>query len=128
MAGYRDLRGFAVTGLPLSSVLLGEQPRLPFTARVERAQFHRGGFREQEGHLALPPSLPSLLVFPSREGGLLDLQLRASNEHLLSVRVARAREINRLPSPPLSCGSIPAYPAGSTLPASTATLPFLLNP
>ena len=41
--------------------------------------------------------LPSLLV-PPWEGGLIGLQLRASNEGLLRPRVARAQETNRPPS------------------------------
>ena len=71
------------------------------------------GLCEQEGHLAAPPLsftasierpssyqmiLPSLLTFSSREDGLFGLPLRASNEHLPSVRVARAQEANRPPS------------------------------
>ena len=71
---------------------------------------------------------PSLLVFPSREGGLLGLPLRASNEGLLRPRVARAKETNRLLSPLLSCGSLPARDAGPSLPASSASLPYFLNP
>mgnify|MGYP007082005540 CR=1 FL=1 len=35
---------------------------------------------------------------PSQEGGVFGLPLRASNEHLPSVRVARAQEANRPPS------------------------------
>ena len=46
------------------------------------------------------PNDPSKLArpFSSREGGLFGLPLRASNEHLPSVRVARAQEANRPPS------------------------------
>ena len=85
-------------------------------------------FCEQEGHLAAPsPSFQDRFLI-SLGGCLADPLLCASNEHLLSVRVARAREINRLPSPPLSCGSLPASHAGSDLPASNAPLPHFLNP
>jgi len=59
--------------------------RLPFTARIERPLFFQ-------------MILPSLLAFSSREGDLFGLPLRASNEHLPSVRVARAQEANRTPS------------------------------
>jgi hypothetical protein len=46
---------------------------------------------------------PSELArFLFREGVLLDLPLRASNEGLLRPRVARAQEINRPPSRSLS--------------------------
>jgi hypothetical protein len=46
-------------------------------------------FCEQEGHLAA--SFSGLSVFPLLlGGGLVDPQMRASNEHLLSVRVPRA--------------------------------------
>ena len=81
-------------------------------------------FCEQKWHLATLRSLQAFLISPHRlvtgrssiarverykcslqarslslrEGGLIGLLLRASNEHLLSVRVARARETNRLPS------------------------------
>ena len=63
----------------------GEWPRWPFTARIERPSFFQ-------------MILPSLLAFSSREGDLFGLPLRASNEHLPSVRVARAQEANRPPS------------------------------
>jgi len=36
-------------------------------------------------------------AFSSRVGGLFGLPLRASNEHILSVRVAQAQEANRPP-------------------------------
>ena len=53
-------------------------------------------------HRAICMFPPSLLTFSSREGGLFGLPLRASNEHLSSVRVARAQEANRPPIPSLS--------------------------
>jgi hypothetical protein len=46
------------------------------TAAVEQAQLHM--------------LLPSGLYLPHREGALVDPQMRASNEHLPSVRVPRA--------------------------------------
>src|SRR6185436_392449 len=53
------------------------------------------------GDLVCPPLtlLHTRTLFT--EGGLFGLPQRASNEHLLSVRVARAKEANRPPIPPL---------------------------
>ena len=54
---------------------LGERPRLPFTARIERAQFHRARSASKKGTWPLPP-------------------------HPLRPRVARAKKIISLhPSP-----------------------------
>src|SRR4030042_1580887 len=65
---------------------LGEWPRLPFTARIERYTC----------------SLQSCSL--SLQGwGLIDLPLRASNEGLLRPRVARAQKIIRLH--PLRCSA-----------------------
>src|SRR6185503_12167655 len=50
----------------------GEWPRLPFTARIERAQFHRARSASKKGTWPLPPIL-------------------------LRARVARAKETNGLP-------------------------------
>ena len=36
---------------------LGEWPRLPFTARIERAQFHRARSASKKGTWPLPPRL-----------------------------------------------------------------------
>ena len=36
---------------------LGEWPRLPFTARIERAQFHRARSASKKGTWPLPPLL-----------------------------------------------------------------------
>ena len=69
-----------------------------------------------------------LARFPLTGGWPVWSPLRASDEHILIVRVPRAQEINRLPSPLLSCGSIPARDAGPSLPASSAPLPHFLNP
>ena len=55
----------------------GEWPRLPFTARIERAQFHRARSASKKGTWPLPPSLPSSLVISSGMG-LIDLPLRAT--------------------------------------------------
>jgi hypothetical protein len=54
---------------------------------------------------------PSLLAFHSREGGLFDPPLRASNEGLLRPRVARAQEIKQttLPSHPLRRILLPCF-------------------
>ncbi len=35
---------------------LGERPRLPFTARIERAQFHRARSASKKGTWSLPPA------------------------------------------------------------------------
>ena len=45
-------------GLPLPTSLLGEWPRLPSTARIGRAQFHRARSASKEGTW-LPPLHPS---------------------------------------------------------------------
>ena len=36
---------------------IGERPRLPFTARIERAQFHRARSASKKGTWPLPPLL-----------------------------------------------------------------------
>ena len=41
-------------GLPDSLYLLGEWPRLPFTARIERPPLHRGGSASKKGTWPLP--------------------------------------------------------------------------
>ena len=48
-------------------------------------------FCEQEWHLAAPLPLSPSSPISLQEGGLVDPQLRASNEHILIVRVPRAR-------------------------------------
>src|SRR2546425_4386369 len=63
-------------------------------------------FCEQEGHLAA--SFSGLSVFPLLlGGGLVDPQMRASNEHLLSVRVPRAGGRLGRPLSPLLMGDSP---------------------
>ena len=64
--------------------------RLSFTARIERPQFYRGGSANKKDPLTTPFSSPSSPI-SLHEGGLVDPQLRASNEHILIVRVPRAR-------------------------------------
>jgi hypothetical protein len=62
-----------------------------------------GGWPESVSHCACPTIQmfpPSLLVV-FQGWGLIDLPLRASNEHILIVRVPRAQKINQTPSPPL---------------------------
>jgi hypothetical protein len=60
------------------------------------------------GRPGLPlPCLSWLAYFPSREGGLLGLPLRASIEGLLRPCVPRAQEINRPPSLSLLAGPSP---------------------
>ncbi len=73
--------------------------RLPFTARIER----RSSF-----NCILPARLHCL----SQEGGLFGLPLRASNEHLPSVRVPRAQEAHSI---------LPFFP---TFPLGIARLSF----
>jgi hypothetical protein len=61
------------------------------------------GTAEAALHCAHRTSTASTMLLPrlhrlSQKGGLFGLPLRASNEHLPSVRVARAQEANRPPS------------------------------
>ena len=58
--------------------LLGEWPRLPFTARIERAQFHRARSASKKGP-GRSPSLIQARLFSSQGWGLIDLPLRASH-------------------------------------------------
>ena len=45
---------------------LGEWPRLPFTARIERAQFHRARSASKKGTWPLPPLLTDFFsILPS---------------------------------------------------------------
>ena len=68
---------------------LGEWPRLPFTARIERAQFHRARSASKKGTWPLPPLLAnffSILLLRKRELGQLSLlepllHQRANIEH-----------------------------------------------
>ena len=63
---------------------LGEWPRLPSTARIERPPLHRGGSASKKGTWPLPFSPPSLLVI-AQEWGLIDLPLRVSTSSLLPL-------------------------------------------
>jgi hypothetical protein len=65
-----------------------EWPRLPFTARIERPRFHRGGSASKKGTWPLPLLIPNSLLL--LKGSLVDPRLRASNEHIPIVRVPRA--------------------------------------
>ena len=94
------LRPRVAQALPNSLHLsLEEWPRLPFTARVERAPSERARSASKKGTWPHPFPPPGLLVI-SREWGLSDLLLRASNEGSPRPRVARAQEINSLHSRP----------------------------
>ena len=95
---------FVPTGLPISSegVAKAALYRAHRTSTVSPC-----AFCEQEGHLAAPAFPSKLARYLFREGDLLGLPLRASNEHLLSVRVARAQETNRPPSPSFLAGPSP---------------------
>ena len=83
--------------LILYTSYLREGPRLPFTARIERPPLHRGGSASKKDGLAALFSSFQACSFTSPEGGLIGLQLRASNEGLPRPRVARAKETNSLP-------------------------------
>jgi len=75
---------------------LGEWPRLPSTARIER---HKCSLQARSLSL--------------QGWGLIDLPLRASNEGLRRPRVARAQKIIRLHPLPCSAstGIVPATPS-----------------
>ena len=45
---------------------LGEWPRLPFTARIEQAQFHRARSASTKGTWPLPPLAGGLFQHPAR--------------------------------------------------------------
>ena len=42
-------------GLPIHHISIRERPRLPFTARIGRAQFHRARSASKEGTWSLSP-------------------------------------------------------------------------
>ena len=51
---------------------LGEWPRLPFTARIERAQFHRARSASKKSTWPLPPLLAAFFsILLDREGLVL---------------------------------------------------------
>src|SRR5437016_2614619 len=69
---------------------LKEEGRWPLPARIEGPPLYRGASASRKDRLPSPffsPSSPTSLD----EGRLVDPQLRASNEHILIVRVPRAR-------------------------------------
>jgi hypothetical protein len=59
--------------------------------------FHRARSASKKDGLAIPAYPFQARSFLSPAGGPIGLLLRASNEHILIVRVARARETNGLP-------------------------------
>ena len=74
----------------LSSPTLKREGRWSLPARIEGPPLYRGASASRKDCLPSPffsPSSPTSLD----EGGLVDPQLRASNEHILIVRVPRAR-------------------------------------
>jgi hypothetical protein len=71
--------------------------RLSFTARIEGAHSDRAASASKKDGLAIPAYPFQARSFLSPAGGPIGLLLRASNEHILIVRVARARETNGLP-------------------------------
>ena len=73
-------------------------------------------FCEQEWHLAAPLPLSPSSPISLQEGGLVDPQLRASNEHILIVRVPRARGRPGHPLPLLNLRSSADYPLAMELP------------
>ena len=80
-----------------------EWPRPPFTARIERAPFHRARSASTETMLAVSPLPFQARSFTLQGWRLIDLPLRASNEGLLRPRVARAQKIISLH--PLLCSA-----------------------
>ena len=62
---------------------IGERPRLPFTARIERAQFHRARSASKEGHLAAPSLAGGL--FNSLLKKLLHRLRRSGQDRLLTL-------------------------------------------
>ena len=72
------------------------------------------GLCEQEGHLAAP-LLQARSLFSSK-GSLVDPQLRASNEHILIVRVPRAGGRPGCPPPLLNLRPSTDYPSVMELP------------
>ena len=99
--GAPSLKGEAKVALDCAHratlILLNDSSKLACFSPLEwHLCWSHGGRRASSSPII--NGLPSLLVFCSREGILLDLPLRASNEGLLRPRVARAQEINRPPS------------------------------
>ena len=101
---------------------LGEWPRAPFTARIERPS-------------SFPIILPSLLASLHWNGTVL-IPLRPSNEHILIVRVPGARDQHSVIPPLSSCafceqeGHLAApFPAGGLYqqPASNSLASCLLR-
>jgi hypothetical protein len=67
---------------PLQSLLRKEWPRLSFTARIGRAQFHRARSASKKDGLAAPyPFLPSLFLPFSYGVAWISPQLRTSNDY-----------------------------------------------
>ena len=56
----------------LSTLSLGEWPRLPFTARIERALFHRARSASKKGTWPLPSTAGGLFQHPARGRSALD--------------------------------------------------------
>jgi hypothetical protein len=58
---------------PILSLSLGERPRVSFTARIERAQFHRARSASKKGTWPFPPCWRTFSAFCSlRRGGGYD--------------------------------------------------------
>ena len=99
------------------SLSLREWPRLPFTAHIGRARSHRARSASKKGTWPLPSPSPSSPI-SFQEGDLVNPQLRASNEHILIVRVPRARGRPGHPPPLLNLRPSADYPLfrGTTAP------------
>ena len=54
-SAHRDVPLALARALNSLDLYLGERPRLPFTARIERAQFHRARSASKKGTWPLPP-------------------------------------------------------------------------
>ena len=73
---------------------LREWPRLPFTARIERAQLHHARSASKKGTWSLPPLLQACSL-PLQGWSLNDLPLRVFNEALLTLHLLQRGEANR---------------------------------
>jgi len=114
-------QGWGLIDLLLRATFSPAHPLARRDVPLARARAFRGrALREHRRSSGHPPLFFQSFLSISFGGGLVDPLLRASNEHILIVRVPRARGRPGCPLP--SCGAIPASHAGSPLPASRALL------
>jgi len=87
---------------PISHTSLKRRGQVAFYCAHRTSTFRSCAFCEQEGHPATPLSSFQARSLLSPQGVASDCPLlRASNEHLLSVRVPRAKRTSEVtPSPP----------------------------